>query len=185
MITWALRWVSSPATRPTAAANYSLVDWKQGTQSFDFGAPSNSPGGNAVSGLAVSRVTGIPDADEFWQHKNLAGTPAGSGLQELASGTSLGNTGWTANTEYTFTFNFGPNDLEVFVNGVKELDIVGVFSNGRLAFYNFSQADVTYSAFEVVEGPFPSVPEPETYAMMLAGLGALGLVARRRKHKAA
>ncbi len=29
------------------------------------------------------------------------------------------------------------------------------------------------------------VPEPETYAMMLAGLGLLGVVARRRKQKAA
>ena len=172
-----------PGDSTNAAANYLLVDWKQGTQSFDFGAPSNSPGGNAVSGLAISRVTGIPDADEFWQHKNLAGTPAGSGLQELARGTTLGNTGWTANTEYTFTFNFGPNDLEVFVNGVKELDIAGVFGNGRLAFYNFSQANVTYSAFEVVEGPFPAVPEPEIYAMMLAGLGLLGFIARRRKQR--
>jgi hypothetical protein len=29
------------------------------------------------------------------------------------------------------------------------------------------------------------VPEPETYAMMLGGLGAVGLVARRRRNKAA
>ncbi len=28
--------------------------------------------------------------------------------------------------------------------------------------------------------PCPSVPEPETYAMMLAGLGLLGVIARRR-----
>jgi hypothetical protein len=27
------------------------------------------------------------------------------------------------------------------------------------------------------------VPEPETYAMMLAGLGLLGFIARRRKQK--
>lgn len=173
-----------PGDSTGTTANYLLVDWKQGTQNFDFGAPSSSAGGNAVSGLAVSRVSGIPDADEFWQHRNLAGTPAGSGVLELARGINLGNTGWVANTEYTFTFNFGPNDLEVFVNGVKELDITGSFGNGRLAFYNFSQADVTYSAFQVDPGPFP-VPEPETYAMMLAGLGFLGLSARRRKQKGA
>jgi uncharacterized protein (TIGR03118 family) len=34
-------------------------------------------------------------------------------------------------------------------------------------------------------GVIESVPEPETYAMMLAGLGLLGFVARRRKQKAA
>ena len=174
-----------PGDSTSNTADYLLIDWKQLDQSFDFGAPSSSPGGNAVAGLAVSRVTGIPDADEFWQHRNLAGTPAGSGLAELARGTNLGNTGWVDNVEYTFTFDFGPNDLEVFVNGVKEIDITGSFGNGRMAFYNFSQADVTYSAFEVDQGTFPPIPEPETYAMLLAGLGLLGFAARRRKQKEA
>ena len=32
---------------------------------------------------------------------------------------------------------------------------------------------------------FTAVPEPETYALMVAGLGLLGFAERRRKHKVA
>ncbi|MDR3323361.1 MAG: PEPxxWA-CTERM sorting domain-containing protein, partial [Zoogloeaceae bacterium] len=32
--------------------------------------------------------------------------------------------------------------------------------------------------------PAPAVPEPETYAMLLAGLGLVGLIARRRRNLA-
>lgn len=166
-------------------ADYLLIDWKRGTQSFDFGAPSSSPGGVAPAGLAVSRVTGIPDADEFWQHANLGGTPTGSGLQELQRGTTLGGTGWALSTDYEFTFDFGPNDLEVFVNGVKQLDITGNFMNGAMGFYNFSQASVTYSAFTIEDGTFPppsvtTVPEPGSLALLGLGLAGLAYCSKRK-----
>ena len=166
------------------SANYLLIDWKRGTQSFDFGAPSSSPGGSAPAGLAVSRVIGIPDADEFWQHKNLTGTAALSGLVELQRGATLGNIGWVAGTDYEFTFDFGPNNLQVFVNGAKQLDISGSFQNGPMAFYNFSQAGVTYSAFSVDAGSFPPpppVPEPGSLALMIGGLAWLALCRQRAR----
>jgi hypothetical protein len=47
-------------------------------------------------------------------------------------------------------------------------------SLGALTFN--SSSNVTFTA---------AVPEPETYAMMMAGLGMLGFIARRRKQSAA
>ena len=42
-----------------------------------------------------------------------------------------------------------------------------------------------FSGGEIRGFLIPAVPEPETYAMMLAGLGLLGFVARRRKQRVA
>lgn len=171
----------NPGDATNAGANYLLIDWKELDQDFNFGAPSASPGGAAPRGLAVSRVTGIPDADEFWQHDNLNGTPAGSGLEELARGATLGNVGWVEGQEYEFAFAFGPNNLVVSVDGVEQFNLVGAFGDGRMGFYNFSQQDVRYSAFEVDPGPFPGrVPEPGALPLVVASLLGVYLSRRRR-----
>jgi len=118
-----------PGDTTNANAEYLLVDWKMGDQ-----AP-------AVDGLAVSRVTGIPNEDDFWEHTN--------GVEELARGINFGSTGWQYDTEYEFSFVFTENNLKVYVDGVLEIDIDGVFSDGRIGFYNYSQSMVTYSGFNV------------------------------------
>lgn len=170
-----------PGDSASTTADYLLVDWKRSRQNFDFGAPSASPGGVAAEGLAVSRVFGVPDADEFWQHANLTGTPASSGLEELARGATLGGTGWQHNMDYVFSFDFGPGNLQVYVDEVLQFAIAGSFDNGRLGFYNFSQAQVNYSAFSVEEGGFPEVPVPA--AAWLFGSALIGLLGLARNVK--
>jgi len=130
-IGFALGFQPGDSTNP--ASDYLLIDWKQASQDYDFGSPSASTGGGAPEGLAVSRVTGIPDADEFWQHDNLDGTPAGSGLEELDRGATLGSTGWVDGVSYEFTFDFGPNDLEIWVDGVLGLLGFGLVRRRRTA----------------------------------------------------
>ncbi len=138
-----------PGDSMSSDADYLLIDWKKGTQGFNFGAPSCSAGTTANVGLAASSVFGIPTADEFWGHTNSDDvcSDLSNGLMELARATNLGATGWVSNTDYTFRFEFGPTNLKVYVDGMLELDIDGTFANGRMAFYNFSQANINYSAF--------------------------------------
>jgi hypothetical protein len=156
-IGFALGFQPGDTTNPDA--DYLLVDWKQGDQWFNFGAPSDTPGSWAYKGLAVSRVSGVPTADEFWGHVNFDHpcSDLNNGLVELARGATLGDTGWADNTAYTFTFEFGETYLRVYVNEnhEPEIDIVidneeEFFSNGRIAFYNFSQASVNYEGYMVV-----------------------------------
>ena len=163
-----------PGDTGDAGADYLLVDWKADTQDFDFGPPSGDPGGLAPVGLAVSRVSGVPSADEFWQHATYG---ADGGLVELQRGASLGNAGWVRGTPYQLQFVFLPNRFQLFVDGSKEIDILGSFANGRMGFYNFSQASVSYSAFTVDPRTEP-IPEPASVLLMAIGLA---LVTYRRR----
>jgi hypothetical protein len=114
----------------------------------------------------------------------LTGSPLGAGLQELQRGNNLSDTGWVLGTTYEFTFDFGPNNLDVFVNSVLELSIVGNFNDGRFGFYNFSQAGVNYSGFTKDPGSFPSaVPVPA--AVWLFGTALVGFIGYSRRRNLA
>jgi Thrombospondin C-terminal region/PEP-CTERM motif len=159
-----------------AFADYLLIDWKQNDQFYNFGSPSTSPGSTAERGLAVSRVTGVPTADEFWGHWDDANHTGGA-VTELARANTLSDTGWVAGEDYQFTFDFGSSNLDVYVDGLLEISITGNFNDGAIGFYNFSQAAVTYDAFDLEQGSF-DVPEPGT--LTLLSLGLAGLFAGRR-----
>lgn len=55
------------------------------------------------------------------------------------------------------------------------------FTNSGFQSYTY-QHDL-YNAWAVRPGDVAAIPEPETYAMLLAGLSLLGFMARRRKQK--
>jgi hypothetical protein len=61
----------------------------------------------------------------------------------------------------------------------------GVGSFGFSSYQSFSPTDFSRTHYSITSiSQVVAVPEPETYAMMLAGLGLLGVAARRRKQKA-
>lgn len=145
------------------SADYLLIDWKRGTQSF-------GSWGTGLAGLAISRVTGAISEPEAWSHTG--------DVDELQRATNFGNTGWVHGQTYTFDITFTSGLVEVFVNGEKELSVNGAFSDGSFGFYNFSQQRVTYAGIE--EGVAP-VPLPATGLLLVGALGGFGLMRRRKK----
>jgi hypothetical protein len=117
--------------------DYLLLDWRKQDQLIDwFG------GGGAVlgvTGLAVSRVTGVPAWDELWGHLDQPETPGGQ-VTELARGTTLGSTGWVAGTTYGFEIEYTATSLRVWVDGSLEFDLAGSFPSGGFGLYDFSLA---------------------------------------------
>lgn len=76
--------------------------------------------------------------------------------------------------------NFTVNSSRVFAAGTSFATFSNVMSGDVYAYGNTSSATLNqaFTSFNVVTAP---VPEPESYAMLLAGLGVIAGVARRQK----
>jgi hypothetical protein len=141
------------------AADYLLIDWRQGDQDFSwFGGEGPT---TAHLGLAVSRVTGAPNLNEFWGHVDETITP-GAGLTELARGATLGAAGWADATTYEFVIEYDVDRLRVWVDGTLEIDVAGALPSGPFALYDFSQPEMRFGA--ITFEPLNQPPEIATAA---------------------
>lgn len=95
---------------------------------------------------------------------------ASNGIEVLFNNNSLG----------IFTGNGAGQSGNVF--STKTLNLLGIGGTSTLLFRAIGTSDSLGGSLDAISVTTTSpVPEPETYAMMLAGLGLLGFIARRRK----
>ncbi len=142
---------------------------------FNLGSPLFDSSMNYLPGVSFSLLS-TPDALSNW-------SVAPGGLN--ASGCNSTGTSWvcmqdTANSGYGY--NILP--LASHSNVQFTFNFTGVALTGSglslKAYYTDTNGNKTGSLISL---PVSPIPEPETYAMLLAGLGLIGIIARRKGHK--
>jgi hypothetical protein len=123
--------------------HFYVLDWKQSRQSSY---------GLAAEGFSVKKISAPSYSDlthtDFWDSAGTANSTV------LASHWGSGR-GWDEFVEYDFHLYFHEGDFDINVSLgdslLWETSVVdGSYPSGQFGFYNFSQGDVRYSAFEEI-----------------------------------
>ena len=79
-----------------------------------------------------------------------------------------------------FTFRVSA-DEQSFVNGLIAAGGAGTTLALEATLGNFAGGPETFLIYNLGSAPVAAIPEPQTYALLLAGLGVIGMVSRRRR----
>jgi hypothetical protein len=158
-----------------------IVGFYQGNdgQAHGFDAKIASASGGTLVGTAIADPT-IP---------NVPGEPGATFVfsQVLSvndNGIAVGYYGDSTASQHGFHYNtttgaytFLDDPAAAFSNGVEATQITGISNSGEIAGFYTDAGGIAHSFTAV------PVPEPSTWAMMLAGLTGLGFVARRSRSR--
>jgi hypothetical protein len=143
--------------------------------------------GTALSALSL---TSLADPNGTWNCDSTGCTASATPVSLLTSGWQFNSgTGLLAAGNGTWKPYGIVNDSVVNTDGIKNAQH-NPYLDGPVTF-NFAIANANHNALGVTGATFyfgtagehitTAIPEPETYAMLLAGLGLMGFVARRRQ----
>jgi hypothetical protein len=134
-----------------------------------------------VATLPADTLTGGPDAVGTWLSSDTVGAGGGNATVSFAA------------TNY-LSFLWGTIDAynTIVVNGTNytyaDFGLPADQASGAYVTFSSDATDISSVQFvstgismEVANFAVSAVPEPETYALMLGGLGLVGFMARRRK----
>lgn len=146
----------------TSIAAHQSVIFVEGSAATAASFVSNWFGGNVPNGFAIGYYSG-----------------SGLGLGTGGDGVTVFDAGGALQAKVSFGASDGVSPYQTFDNAaglnettISQLSAVGV--NGAFVAAN--------SAIEIGSpGTIAAVPEPETYALLLAGLGMIGAIARKRR----
>jgi hypothetical protein len=187
----ALATIQAHALSTTVTAGPTSTESGAVTIDFDSAPPAGwSYSGGALFTTSIGGITAVPPGStgNFWS-VGPSGDQDGPGVVTLVGGASYYGFLWGSPDGYnTVSFYDGATLLGSFTGAAVYPPANGDQSIGR--FFNaFAGAGETITriefassqnAFETDNHAVIAVPEPETYALMLAGLGVVGFVARRR-----
>ena len=143
--------------------HFYLLDWKKGTQPYNWGDPVSINDDIAEEGIKLKKIDGS------WTRDGLWGGTDGIGVSTLDGPTGVG---WAFDTDYTFDVDLSPGHIVVRLDGSPLFDVFdSSFQGGRITLYGFSQDNLLFSNVTYV-------PEPATLSLL--GLGSLVWLRKRR-----